>query len=131
MVWHSLRSRVLRGQPVRIDQSVLRAVTLSDAPQPGPSGWAMVDVRVEGSDLSNLNMAEAKLERVEFRGTRLTGANLRDARLKSVLFEECKLDLAMLRMARFEQCVFDRCNLVEADFYGAELRGTVFRALRS
>ena len=118
----------LRGQPVRIDQSLLRGVTLSGAPDgTRAERLVMADVRVEGSDLSNLDMSEGRLERVEFVETRLTGANLRDVRLKSVLFQECKLDLAMLRMARFEACVFERCRLTEADFYGADLSGVVFR----
>lgn len=114
----------LRGQPLRIDESLFRSVSLSDT---DARRLYFGDVRVERSDLSNINMADGRLERVEWVETRLTGANLQDARLRNVLFQNCKLDLAMLRMARFEQCVFEQCTLIEADFYQSDLSGTVFR----
>ena len=30
-------------------------------------------------------------------------------------------------MTRMQQCVFEKCNLTDADFYGADLSGTIFR----
>ena len=113
-----------REQAARIHRCILRAVTVVDR---RARRSALHDVRIESSDLANIDLTEGLLERVELLSTRLTGAICTEARLKSVLFRECKLDFAVLRMARLQQCVFERCNLTDADFYGADLSGTVFR----
>jgi uncharacterized protein YjbI with pentapeptide repeats len=113
-----------RDQPVRIARCILRNITASD---PNARRLHLQDVRIESSDLANLNLSGGLLERVEITSTRLTGTIYTEAQLKSVLFKECKLDLALWRMARLQQCVFERCNLAEADFYGADLSGAVFR----
>jgi uncharacterized protein YjbI with pentapeptide repeats len=113
-----------RGQSASIEGSIWRSVTLSDPKSPR---LRLRDTRIETSDLANIDMTGAALERVEILATRLTGAMCSEAQLKSVLFQECKLDFALFRMARFEQCVFEKCNLAEADFYGANLIGAIFR----
>jgi uncharacterized protein YjbI with pentapeptide repeats len=113
-----------RGQPVRVDRCVWREITLSNSKA---ARICMQDARIEGSDLANMNLMGASLDRVEIVATRLTGATFTEAHLKSVLIQDCKLDLALLRMARLQQCVFERCNLTDADFYAADLSGTVFR----
>jgi len=113
-----------RGQLVRIYQCLWRSVALSD---PKARRLHMQDVRIESSDLANIDLTGSSLERVEIISTRLTGAIYTEAQLKSVLFQECKMDLALLRMARLQQCVFEGCNLTDADFYGADLSGAVFR----
>ena len=111
-----------RGQALRIDRCLLRSVSV---PEPKARGLRMRDVRMESSQLANVDWAGGSFERVEIVSTRLTGSTFTEAKLKSVLFQECKLDLAVWRMAAFERCVFERCNLVEADFYGADLTGAV------
>jgi uncharacterized protein YjbI with pentapeptide repeats len=113
-----------RGQSASIEGSILRSVTLS---HPRDQRLRLRDTRIERSDIANIDISGAALERVEFLATRLTGATCSEAQCKSVLFQECKLDLALFRMARLEQCVFERCNLMEADFYSADLTGAVFR----
>ncbi len=113
-----------RGQAASIEGCIWRSITLSD---PKAQRLHLRDVRVDTSDLANMDMTGAALERVEFLATRLTGALCSETRWKSVLFQECKLDFALFRMASFEQCVFEKCNLAEADFYGANLTGAIFR----
>ena len=113
-----------RGQAASIEGCIWRSVTLSD---PKAQRLRLRDTRIESSDLANIDMTAAALERVKFLATRLTGAICSEAQWKSVLFQECKLDFALFRMARFEQCVFEKCNLAEADFYGANLTGAIFR----
>lgn len=113
-----------RGQSASIEGCIWRSVTLSD---PKAQRLRLRDALIESSDLANIDLTGAVLERVEFLATRLTGALCSDAQWKSVLFQECKLDFALFRMARFEQCVFEKCNLAEADFYGANLTGAIFR----
>jgi uncharacterized protein YjbI with pentapeptide repeats len=113
-----------RGQSASIEGCIWRSVTLSD---PKAQRLRLRDARIEKSDLANIEMTGAALERVEFLSTRLTGATCSEMQLKSVLFQECKLDFGLFRMARLEQCVFEKCILTEADFYGADLTGAIFR----
>jgi uncharacterized protein YjbI with pentapeptide repeats len=113
-----------RGQAASIEGCIWRSITLSD---PKAQRLRLRDARIESSDLANIDMAAAALERVEFLATRLTGAVCSEAQWKSVLFQECKLDFALVRMASLEQCVFEKCNLAEADFYGANFTGAIFR----
>lgn len=113
-----------RGQSASIDGSVWRSVALSDS---NAQRVRMRDVRIENSDLANIDLTGGTLERVEVLSTRLTGAKCNEAQFRSVLFQECKLDLVSLRMAQLQHCVFESCNLAEADFYGADLSGTIFR----
>jgi uncharacterized protein YjbI with pentapeptide repeats len=113
-----------RGQATRIGVCTWTGVTLSD--------WraqrlCLEDVRVDASDLANMDLTGGRLDRVEIRSTRLTGTLWVETQMKSVLFEECKMDLVQMRMAKLEHCVFERCNLTQADFYGADLTGTIFR----
>jgi uncharacterized protein YjbI with pentapeptide repeats len=112
-----------RGQAASIEGCIWRSVTLSD---PKAQRLRLRDARIEKSDLANIDMTGAALERVEL-ATRLTGAKCSESQCRSVLFQECKLDFALFRMAHLAQCVFERCNLVEADFYAADLTGAIFR----
>ena len=113
-----------RGQASRIGVCTWSGVTLSEC---RAQRLRMEDVRVDASDLANMDVTGGRLDRVEIRSTRLTGTVWVEAQMKSVLFEECKMDLVQMRMARLEHCVFERCNLTQADFYGADLTGTIFR----
>ena len=113
-----------RGQPVAIDGCILRSVSLAD---PKAQRLRMRDVRIENSDLANVDLTGGLLERVEIVATRMTGAKCNETQLKSVLFQECKLDLAMFRMAKLQHCAFENCNLADADFYEADLAGAIFR----
>jgi uncharacterized protein YjbI with pentapeptide repeats len=113
-----------RGQAASIEGCIWRSVTLSN---PKAQRLRLRDARIESSDLANIDMTGATLERVEILSTRLTGATCSEMQLKSVLFHECKLDFALFRMAQLEHCVFEKCNLAEADFYSANLTGAIFR----
>ena len=113
-----------RGQATSIEGCICRSVTLSN---PKAQRLRLRDARIEKSDLANIDLTSAALERVELIATRLTGATCSETQCRSVLFQECKLDFALFRMAHLAQCVFERCNLVDADFYGADLTGAIFR----
>ena len=113
-----------RGQSAGISRCSLRAVTITD---PAAQRLRMQDTLIDSSDLANIDLSDSALERVEITSTRLTGGRFIEAHLKDVLFRECKLDLIQLRMGRLQQCMFEQCNLADADFYGADLSGTIFR----
>jgi uncharacterized protein YjbI with pentapeptide repeats len=104
--------------------SVFHAVSLADT---GARRLLLNDVRIEGSDLANIDLSFSTFERVEIIATRLTGAVCNEAQWKSVLFRECRLELAMARMATLKDCVFEDCDLAQVDFYAADLTGAIFR----
>lgn len=113
-----------REQRVSIMGSVLQGVSLADT---GARRLLLNDVRIEGSDLANIDLSYSTFERVEIIATRLTGAVCNEAQWKSVLFRDCRLELAMARMATLKDCVFEDCDLGQVDFYAADLTGAIFR----
>jgi uncharacterized protein YjbI with pentapeptide repeats len=113
-----------RDQRVSFIGGVLKNVSLTDT---NARRLLLNDVRIESSDLANIDCSAAAFERVEIIGTRLTGAICNEAQWKSVLFRECRMDLAMARMAVMQDCVFEDCNLTQADFYAADLTKAIFR----
>lgn len=113
-----------RDQRVSMIGCVLHAVSLTET---NAKRLLLSDVRIENSDLANIDWSGSKLERVEIIATRLTGAVCNEAQWQSVLFRDCKLDLSIARMATLHHCVFEDCNLAQADFYAADLTGAVFR----
>jgi uncharacterized protein YjbI with pentapeptide repeats len=113
-----------RDQRVSILGCALTNVSLTDT---NARQLMLSDVRIENSDLANLDCTAGSFERVEIIGTRLTGAICNESQWKSVLFRDCRMDLAMMRMAALQDCVFENCNLTQADFYAADLTGAIFR----
>jgi uncharacterized protein YjbI with pentapeptide repeats len=113
-----------RDQPISLMGCALQNVSLTDT---NARRILLSDVRIENSDLANIDCTAGTFERVEIIGTRLTGAICSESQWKSVLFRECRLDLAMLRMVTLQDCVFEDCNLTQADLYSADLTGTIFR----
>jgi uncharacterized protein YjbI with pentapeptide repeats len=116
--------RSTRDQRVCVIGCALENVSLSDT---NARQLLLSDVRIEGSDLANIDCSAGTFERVEIIRARLTGAIWNEAKWKSVLFRECRMDLAMARMAVTQDCVFEDCNLTQADFYAADLTGAIFR----
>jgi uncharacterized protein YjbI with pentapeptide repeats len=113
-----------RDQRVSILGCALQSVSTADT---NARRLLLSDVRIENSDLANIDCTGSTFERVEFIGARLTGAICNESQWKSVLFRDCRLDLAMIRMATLHDCVFESCNLTQADLYSADLTGAIFR----
>jgi uncharacterized protein YjbI with pentapeptide repeats len=114
----------VRDQRVSLIGCALQNVSLTDT---NARRLLLSDVRIENSDLANIDCSASNFERVEIIGTRLTGALWNEAQWKSVLFRECRMDLVMARMATMQDCVFEDCNLTQADFYAADMAGAIFR----
>jgi uncharacterized protein YjbI with pentapeptide repeats len=81
----------------------------------------LVDVVVDGCDLSGSILEEASFTRVAFRGCRMSGAHLALAHMTDVTFEEVRLDEANLRMMEGERVQFDDVTLRGSDLSGARL----------
>jgi uncharacterized protein YjbI with pentapeptide repeats len=97
-------------------------ITRSSFTAAGLPGLRLIDVLVEGSDLSGADMEAASFTRVRFTGCRLSGALLSHARMQDVTFSDVKLDGANFRMCVGERILFDFANLERADFYSAQLK---------
>jgi uncharacterized protein YjbI with pentapeptide repeats len=113
-----------REQRISIMGSVLQGVSLTDT---AARRLLLNDVRIEASDLANIDLSYSTFERVEILATRLTGAVCNEAQWKSVLFRECRLELAMARMGTLKDCVFEDCDLRQVDFYAADFTRAIFR----
>ena len=116
--------RSARDQRVSLMGCVLHNGSLADT---SARQLLLSDVRIESSDLANVDCSGSTFERVEIVGTRVTGAVCNESQWKSVLFRDCRLDLAMMRMAHMQDCVFEDCNLAQADLYAADLTGAILR----
>jgi uncharacterized protein YjbI with pentapeptide repeats len=114
----------VRDQRVFLMGCALKNVSLADT---NARQLLFSDVRIEHSDLANIDCTASTFERVEIIGTRLTGAISNESQWKSVLFRECKMDLSMMRMTAMQDCVFEDCTLAQADLYAADLTGAIFR----
>jgi uncharacterized protein YjbI with pentapeptide repeats len=113
-----------RDQRVSLMGCALQNVSLAET---NARSLLLSDVRIESSDLANIDCTGSTFERVEIVGTRLTGAICTESQWKSVLFRECRLDLAILRMTTMQDCLFEDCNLNQADLYAADLTRAIFR----
>ena len=113
-----------RDQRVSIIGCVFKNVSFADT---NARRLLLSDVRIENSDLANIDYTGSTFERVEIIGSRLTGAICNESQWKSVLFRECRLDLATMRMAAMQDRVFEDCNITQADLYAADLTGALFR----
>jgi hypothetical protein len=86
----------------------------------------MVDVLIEGADLSGADLEEASLSRVEFVDCRLSAAQIAQSTLEDVTFTECKLDDVNFRMSQADRILFDHVNLRGAEFSAAHLSSAFF-----
>jgi uncharacterized protein YjbI with pentapeptide repeats len=81
----------------------------------------LIDVVLDGCDLSGARLDEAALTRVRFQDCRLSGVQFNAAHLSDVRFVNCRLDGASFRMTRGKRVWFEQSLLSEAEFTAAEL----------
>jgi uncharacterized protein YjbI with pentapeptide repeats len=87
----------------------------------------MLDVCMEGCDLSGAALDGVRCGRVEFIGCRLLGTQLLSAQLDDVQFKDCNLEGAVFAAGQVKALHFENCILRGATFEGAKLAGTIFR----
>jgi uncharacterized protein YjbI with pentapeptide repeats len=108
---------------VSIGSAALRSVDVSGSDL---EQLHMLDVRLRGCNLANVEAPRASLVRVSVTGCRLTGITLFEAFLRDVTFAGCRIDLASFASGRLQQVTFEDCVLAQADFLEAELQSVRF-----
>lgn len=109
------------GEPLLLAQARVERATLVGA---SLAGSRLVDVVIDGCDLSGVDLDGAALTRVEVRNSKLAGVQLAQSRWHDVRFVDCQLDGANIRMIRGEFVRFERCRMQHAEF-----RDSVFSAV--
>ncbi len=120
---HQRGGVALRAQRVRIEESELHAVTLSDG---RADGLLLTDVVLAECDFSNVEARQGALRRVEIRGSRLVGFTLTEGRMQDVRALDTTLAYASFARSRLHRVVFERVILREASFLDATLQAVAF-----
>jgi len=113
-----------KAAELRVEGSVLERVCLADCKF---GSITMKDVRLVGCELSNLSAHGMSLTRVEFIDCRMTGLSGGDVEGLNVLIREGDQRYCQIRASRFKGAEFDGCNFEEADFQGTDFSGSIFR----
>lgn len=111
------------GWRVSIQRTRMSAVHLTGSVL---NGLSLIDVLVEQSDLSGVDLDESSFTRVEFRDCRMDGAGFTRSRFRDVLFTRCRLNQASFRMSDAPSTWFDETEVREGDFYAAQMEGSRF-----
>ncbi|WLR41213.1 pentapeptide repeat-containing protein [Bacillus carboniphilus] len=77
----------------------------------------LTDVKFIKCDLSNLDLSDAIIHRVEIIDSKIMGINLSGAALRNVKFFNCMANLASFSFSDLKQIRFEQCSLVQTDFY--------------
>ena len=86
------------------------------------------DIDVRTSDVSNVGMSNAGINRALFTDCRMSGCDFSQAQLHDVVFKGCKLDIANFRFADLRRVSFINCQLTETDFIGCHLYDVTFES---
>ncbi len=108
-------------EPFLLTQARIERATLIGA---SLAGSRLVDVVIDGCDLSGADLGHAALTRVEVRNSKFAGVQFTQSRWHDVRFIDCQLDGADIRFVRGEFVRFERCRMRHA-----ELRDSVLTAV--
>ena len=111
------------AEHVRFREVHLKGVHFDEVNLPF-SSW--VDVIFENCDLSNIEMNEARMNRVEFRNCKLAGTNFDRAELQDVQFINCQAPYALYNLAKLNDVRFTDCLLKSANFIDANFSNVQF-----
>ena len=108
---------------VRVRESELRGLVV----QAGTAaGMTIIDSRLDGCGLSNLDGREGLLTRVEIRRSQLVGFGFDRGEVRDLRVADSSLQLASFTSATLHNVVFERVNLAEASFMDARLEAVAF-----
>jgi uncharacterized protein YjbI with pentapeptide repeats len=108
---------------VRVRESELRGVVLAAGTA---AGLSLVDARLDGCGLSNVNGREGLMTRVEIRRSQLVGFGFDRGEVRDLRVVDSSLQLASFTSATLHNVVFERVNLAEASFMDARLEAVAF-----
>ena len=86
----------------------------------------LIDVRFENCDLSNMDLSESVLHKVEMVNCKMVGTNMSESALRNVLVENCNGSYALFRYLDCKQVNFMNSILCSADFYKAKFSKVEF-----
>lgn len=110
-----VRCSDVEAEKVELKNFVLTEVDLSEAKL---DRLDLEDGSINICNLANLRSQSCTLDRIEIEGSRLTGATLVEPRLVDVVFRDSLLDLSSFRFGHLKRVRFEGCRLSEADFQG-------------
>ena len=84
------------------------------------------DCRVSGANLANVAVTDGVAERCGFENVRLTGFSWHDGILRDVSFRDCRIDLASFAASRLERVLFEDCMLTQTELRDARLSAVLF-----
>lgn len=87
---------------------------------------ALLDVVLDGCDLSSLVVDHAAFTRTAIGGCRAIGLSAPGALLREVVLRDCLLDMSAFRFATLTNTLFVDCRLRQADFVGCDLTKAAF-----
>ena len=108
---------------VRVLESELRGLVLEAGTA---AGLTLIDVRLDGCGLSNVDGREGLLTRVELCRSQLVGFGFTRGEVRDLRVMDCSLQLASFTSATLHNVVFERVNLSEASFMDARLEAVAF-----
>ncbi len=114
----------LNAKLATIQQSRLTKIDIAGSDL---TGMTAIDTRLDGCDLSNVIVANARWTRVELDGCKLTGMVMSQSLLQDVRLTECRADYAQLTM-KSQRVSFAHCNLHHTFFNDTDLTGVAFHS---
>jgi len=122
---HDLQRTKLTIDSVRIEGSLLERIQLAEG-KFGSAVWK--DVRLVGCDLANIRAHRMSLVRVELIDCRLAGFRADALDWQDVLIQNGDVRYAQFQGGTFRTCEFDGCNFQDADLQEADLSGSLLRS---
>jgi uncharacterized protein YjbI with pentapeptide repeats len=86
------------------------------------SGAILIEVNLDGADLSFATLASAQLEQVSFKRAALASATLEGSRIADCAFDGAAMTLTKLGDAALEGCTFGDAELDRSTWYRAQVR---------
>lgn len=108
---------------VRVRESELRGLVLDAGTA---AGLSLVDARLDGCGLSNVDGREGLMNRVDIRRSQLVGFGFDRGEVRDLRVVDSSLQLASFTSATLHNVVFERVNLAEASFMDARLEAVAF-----
>jgi uncharacterized protein YjbI with pentapeptide repeats len=85
-----------------------------------------IDCRFDRCDLSNVNLGESIIHRVEFHQSKLVGMQSSQSRLGHVLIQDCVANYTSFSFSQFKHVRFQQTSLCKSDFFESKFTKVEF-----